>query len=102
MSLLDLNTLISKTAIDPEMARVRASMRREERDTAPKGYRPAIRQAINPLGTSLRRRPNYRTNRLEQKTDRDITFRSLRHNEIAIRRKNRLAAGDAERYRAES
>ena len=33
--MLDLKTLISKTAIDPEMTRVRASMRREERDTAP-------------------------------------------------------------------
>ena len=38
--MLDLKTLISKTAIDPEMTRVRASMRREEKDTAPEGYRP--------------------------------------------------------------
>ena len=30
--MLDLKTLISKTAIDAEMKRVRASMRREERD----------------------------------------------------------------------
>ena len=37
--MLDLKTLISKTAIDPEMTRVRASMRREEKDTAPEGYR---------------------------------------------------------------
>ena len=27
-------------AIDPEMTRVRASLRREERDTTPEGYRP--------------------------------------------------------------
>ena len=33
-------TLISKTAIDPELTRVRASMRREDRDTTPDGYRP--------------------------------------------------------------
>ena len=38
--MLDLKTLISKTAIDPEMTRVRASMRREEKNTAPEGYRP--------------------------------------------------------------
>ena len=40
--MLDLKTLMSKTAIDPEMTRVRASMRREERDTAPEVYRPVF------------------------------------------------------------
>ena len=40
--MLDLKTLISKTAIDPEMTRVRASLRREEKDTAPEGYRPVF------------------------------------------------------------
>ena len=37
--MLDLKTLISKTAIDPEMTRVRTSMRREKKDSAPEGYR---------------------------------------------------------------
>ena len=37
--MLDLKTLISKTAIDPEMTRVRTSTRREEEDSAPEGYR---------------------------------------------------------------
>ena len=40
--MLDLKTLISKTAIEPEMTRVRASMRREERDTARENYRPVF------------------------------------------------------------
>ena len=40
--MLDLETLISKTAIDPEIASVRASRRREERDTAAEGYRPVF------------------------------------------------------------
>ena len=40
--MLDLKTLISKTAIDLELSRVRASMRREERDTTPDGYRPVF------------------------------------------------------------
>ena len=40
--MLDSKTLISKIAIDPEMTRVRASMRREERDTAPEGNRPVF------------------------------------------------------------
>ena len=40
--MLDLKTLISKTAIDPELTRVRASMRREDRDTTPDGYRLAF------------------------------------------------------------
>ena len=37
--MLDLKTLISKTAIDPELTRVRTSMRREDRKTIPDGYR---------------------------------------------------------------
>ena len=37
--MLDLKTLISKTAIDPELTRVRNSMRREDRETIPDGYR---------------------------------------------------------------
>ena len=40
--MLDLKTLISKTAIDPELTSVRASMRREDRDTTPDGYRPVF------------------------------------------------------------
>ena len=36
---MDLKTLISKTAIDPELTRVRNSMRREDRETIPEGYR---------------------------------------------------------------
>ena len=40
--MLDLKTLISKTAIDPELTRVRASMRREDRDTTPDGYRSVL------------------------------------------------------------
>ena len=37
--MLDLKTLISKTAIDPELTSVRATMKREDRDTTPDGYR---------------------------------------------------------------
>ena len=40
--MLDLKTLISKIAIDPELTSVRASMRREERDTTLEGYRPVF------------------------------------------------------------
>ena len=37
--MLDLKTLISKTAIDPELTRLRNSMRREDRETIRDGYR---------------------------------------------------------------
>ena len=40
--MLDLKTVISKTAIDPELTRVRTSMRREDRETAPDGYKPVF------------------------------------------------------------
>ena len=37
--MMDLKTLIAKTTIDPELTRVRNSMRREDRETFPDGYR---------------------------------------------------------------
>ena len=37
--MLDLKKLISETAIDPELTRVRESMSRKDRDTTPDGYR---------------------------------------------------------------
>ena len=37
--MLDLKTLISETAIVPELTRVRTSLRREDRETTPDGYR---------------------------------------------------------------
>ena len=37
--MLDLKTLISETAMDPELTRMRTSMRREDRRTIPDGYR---------------------------------------------------------------
>ena len=40
--MMDLKTLISKSAIDPELTRVRNSMRREDRETIPEGYRTAF------------------------------------------------------------
>ena len=40
--MLDLKTLISKTANDPELTRARASMRRVDRDIIPDGYRPVF------------------------------------------------------------
>ena len=40
--MLDLKTLISKTAIDPELTRVRSNMRREDREIAPEGYKPVF------------------------------------------------------------
>ena len=40
--MLDLMTLVSKTAIDPELTRVRTSMRQEDRETAPDGYKPVF------------------------------------------------------------
>ena len=37
--MMDLKTLISKTAIDPELTHVRNSMRREDREITPDGYK---------------------------------------------------------------
>ena len=37
--MMDLKTLIARTAIDPELTRVRISMRREDREATPKGYK---------------------------------------------------------------
>ena len=40
--MLDLKTLISKTATDPELTHVRNSMRREDREITPDGYKPVF------------------------------------------------------------
>ena len=37
--MMDLKTLIARTAIDPELTRVRISMRREDREATPEGYK---------------------------------------------------------------
>ena len=37
--MMDLKTFLSKTAIDPQLTRVRSIMRREDRETIPLGYR---------------------------------------------------------------
>ena len=40
--MMDLKTLISKTATDPELTHVRNSMRREDREITPDGYKPVF------------------------------------------------------------
>ena len=40
--MMDLKTLISKTATDPELTQVRNSMRREDREITPDGYEPVF------------------------------------------------------------
>ena len=40
--MMDLKTLIARTAIDPELTRVRISMRREDREATPEGYEPVF------------------------------------------------------------
>ena len=40
--IMDLKTLIARTAIDPELTRIRISMRREDREATPEGYKPVF------------------------------------------------------------
>ena len=40
--MMDLKTLIARTAIDPELTRVRISIRREDREATPEGYKPVF------------------------------------------------------------
>ena len=40
--MMDLKTLIARTAIDPELTKVRISMRREDREATPEGYKPVF------------------------------------------------------------
>ena len=40
--IMDLKTLIARAAIDPELTRVRISMRREDREATPEGYKPVF------------------------------------------------------------
>ena len=40
--MLDIKTIVSKIAAEPELTRVRSSMRREDRETAPDSYKPVF------------------------------------------------------------
>ena len=48
--MLDLKTMIAKTAIDPELTRVRTSMRIEDRETIPDGYQTVFDKLSNRWG----------------------------------------------------
>ena len=53
--MMDLKTLIAKTAIDPELTCVGNSMRREDRETFPDGYRTVFDKVSIRWGLDLRR-----------------------------------------------
>ena len=40
--MLYIKTIVSKIAAEPELTRVRSSMRREDRETAPDSYKPVF------------------------------------------------------------
>ena len=99
--MMDLKTVISKTAIDPELTRVRNSMRREDRETIPKGYRTALDkvsirwglifvddQIVVPI--DIRRRIL------------DILHFGLRYNRNDLRSEDILVAGNETRHREQS
>ena len=84
-----MKTLISKTAIDPYLTRVRNSMRREDRETIPDSYRTVFRQAVDQMGLSIRRRPNRHTNRSQAAITGHFT---LRYHKNDVRSQNILVA----------
>ena len=94
--LLDLKTLISKTAIDPELIRVRASMRREDRDTTPDGYRPVFDKL------SIRWGLVFMDDQIVVPTTRYSAFRSRRHDKDDSGSENLLVAGLQPGYRKQS
>ena len=51
--MLDLKTLIAKSATDAELNRVRDAMRREEKNTAPEQNRPIFEKLSNKLGLTF-------------------------------------------------
>ena len=99
--MLDLKTLISKTAIDTEMTRVRTSMRREEKDSAPEGYRAvfdklSVRWGLVFVDDQIAVSIDLRRRLIE------ILHFGHSGKKIAIRREDILVAGNAERYRTKS
>ena len=92
--MLYLKTLILKTAIDSEMTRVRASMRREARDTAPEGFKPVFDKKSIPLDLVFV--DDQIAVPIDLRRLRNITIRSLRHNKDVIGCKNCLVAGYVE------
>ena len=94
--MMDLKTLISKTAIHAELTRVRNSMRREDRETTPEGYRAVFDKF------SIRWRlilSPYHPDSFQKTTTGNLAFRSLRHQQNDVRSKNILVAGHETRNR---
>ena len=83
---MDLKTLIAKTAIDPELTRVRTSMRREDRETIPDGYRNAFGKLSIRWGLVFVD-DQVVTHRLKTKTPGHPSLRSHRHNKRNGQRK---------------
>ena len=88
--MLDLKTLISKTAIDRELTRVRTSMRREDRETAPDGYKPVFEML------SIRWGFVFVDDQIVVPIDlrRHLTLRPLRKDKNGDRSQNLLVAGE--------
>ena len=101
--MLDLKSLISKTAIDPELTKVRASMRQEDTTRHnPRRIQSSIRQALHKMGTRIYGRSNSSSGGPPKTTTRYSAFRSCRHDEDDSRSENLLVAGHQRGYRKQS
>ena len=97
--MMDLKTLIAKTAIDPRLTRVRTSMRRKDRETIPDGYRNAFDKL------SIRWGLIFVVDQIvipETKTPGHPSFRSLRYNKNDVRSTHILMARNETRHREQS
>ena len=94
----DLKSLISKTAIATELTRVRAIMRREDKEISttppPQGIQAGIGQTLDMMGTRILGRQNCSSGGTSKKATRHPTFRSCLDHEYAGRRKDFLVAGN--------
>ena len=86
--MMDLKTLIARTAIDPEHTRVRISMRQKDREANPEGYKPVFEKLS--ISTYIYGRPDCNSGGSPKTTTRHFTFRSCRPDEDDSRSQNLL------------
>ena len=100
--MLDLKTLIAKSATDAELNRVRDAMRRNEKNKAPEAYRATFEKLSNKWGLTFNDDRIVVPNELRKKTNGNTTFRTCRVHKDDTGSQNFLVAQHAERNRREN
>ena len=74
--MMDLKSLIAKSATDAELNRIKLALNRKDHSMAPENYRPFFEKHFIKVGTTLSERPNNCINRTPEEITGHITLRA--------------------------